>query len=85
MSAELFVCGRCIDESGLRDFVNEYAVSHECSFCCTTGSDAIAAPLEDVASHINQCLYREYDDAAIHLYFGYERLGLYRTALGEYG
>ena len=66
MDKEEFVCADCIDDEGLKDFIEGEATECTCSFCGAEAEDdePIAAPIEKVVDYINDCLYAEYDDAA---------------------
>ena len=59
-----YVCAECFADAALRSAVREMASFEECSFCDATGSEPIAAPLEDVVRHIHDCILKHYDDAA---------------------
>ena len=59
-----FVCAECFADEGIKNFIEGSAESNECSFCGTVADDPIAARFKDVAKHINDSLYQEYDDAA---------------------
>ena len=61
--ATQFVCNTCFSDSGLVDYITRNASEFSCSFCSKTDSDPISVQLVDVASHMNRCLYREYDIA----------------------
>lgn len=59
-----FVCASCFTDEGIKGFIEGALKSNECSFCGTEADEPIAAPFKDVATHINESLYQEYDDAA---------------------
>src|SRR5882672_1722857 len=59
-----YVCSNCFGDLALHDFVSGEAVECACDFCGDVSTEPIAAPLEEVAHHIEQCLRDEYDDAA---------------------
>lgn len=59
-----FVCASCFTDEGIKGFIEGALKSNECSFCGTVADEPIAAPFKDVATHINESLYQEYDDAA---------------------
>ncbi len=61
---ELFVCVNCFDDPGLVGFVENNAVTSNCSFCTSQSKKPIAAPVEDVSAYFIECLFREYDLAA---------------------
>ena len=56
-----FVCTECIDDSGIRGFIEANNVKSRCSFCEAT--DSIAALLDEVTEHMKDSLEYEYDDA----------------------
>ena len=58
-----FVCGDCINDDGIRDFISDQAEAGRCSFCQAVGCEPIAAPLDDVGEYINMCIRLEYGDA----------------------
>lgn len=60
---DLYVCGECFGDSGIRQFIEDNTTSSDCSFCGNHSEDLIAAPIDEVADYINQCLYEEYDMA----------------------
>lgn len=64
MHEDEFVCADCFDDEGLQAFVEGAATECKCSFCGAEDEEPIAAPVEEVADYINDCLYAEYDDAA---------------------
>lgn len=66
----LFVCTECIDDSGIRDFIDNNAIEAHCSFCDGKSNDSSVAFLDEVTKYMETCLMNEYDDAANH--FGYE-------------
>ena len=55
-----FVCKECIDEPGIRDFIENKAVDEECSYCKSKGIPV--APLYEVTGHMESCIEEEYDD-----------------------
>jgi hypothetical protein len=61
---ERYVCPACVDDAALKAFIESEAANEECSFCGTTSEEAIAAPLDELISHIRGCLLKEYDDPA---------------------
>jgi hypothetical protein len=58
-----FVCGECIEDEGLRDFIEGEARAKVCTFCGAESNDPIAAPLIELLLYISECLDREYDVA----------------------
>jgi len=58
------VCSACVADAALKDLIESAAEEEECSFCGVTSNEAIAAPIEELISHIRSCLYEEYDDPA---------------------
>lgn len=69
---ELYVCGECLNDTGLKTFVAANAEACGCSFCCKEGDHFIAAALDEVAQYIERCLFREYADANVELLFDKE-------------
>ena len=63
-SPNQFVCGDCIDNNGIRNFISANAAAYHCSFCRGASDEFIAAPLDDVGEYINRCLRDEYGDAS---------------------
>ncbi len=63
VNEDLYVCAECFGDSGIRRFIQDNATSNDCSFCGNHSKDPIAAPIDEVADYINQCLYEEYDMA----------------------
>lgn len=59
-----FVCASCFSDEGIRGFIEGALKSNTCSFCGEEADEPIAAPFREVAKHINDSLYQEYDDAA---------------------
>ena len=55
------VCTECIDDPGIRDFIESAETEGECSFC--DGQSTPVALLDEIAEHMRNCLYVEYDDA----------------------
>lgn len=58
-----FVCGDCITEPALRDLIEAYAESPECTFCGREDTGKIAAPVHVVAERVLEGLQHLYDDA----------------------
>jgi len=59
---EGYVCPACLDDTALKEFIETKAAKEECSFCGATSDEAIAAPLHDLVSFMERCLFKEYDD-----------------------
>lgn len=59
-----FVCSECFGDAALREFVEGEAVEDECDFCGEKADHAIAAPIDEVGRHIDECIREDYDDAA---------------------
>jgi HEPN/RES N-terminal domain 1 len=57
-----YVCSACVADPALKYLIESTAEEEECSFCGATSNQAIAAPIEELISHIQSCLYEEYDD-----------------------
>ena len=56
-----FVCHYCFFDSGLMSFIQENAVSNECSFCHTKCCGPIAALIDDVSKYFINCIRQEYN------------------------
>lgn len=54
------VCPQCVDDPDLQDFIRGYADAPECDFCGQRSDDDIAAPVEDLAQRIIECLNEAY-------------------------
>ena len=63
-SGDDYVCEKCFNDQGLKDFIVRNAESEECSFCGATAEEPIAAPLDEVINHIATCIAQYYDDPA---------------------
>ena len=59
-----YVCASCLGDDGLRDLIERETCEHFCTFCEAESTDPIAASLIEVLLYMNECLDREYDDAA---------------------
>lgn len=59
-----FVCPNCFSDGALSDIVRHHAKSKVCSYCRRKSTKDVAAPLDDVAEHIFDCLNQRYEDAA---------------------
>jgi hypothetical protein len=59
-----YVCTACINDDGIRSFIEGSAESDTCSFCGATSDDPIAAPVRDVARYMEQCLAPHFEDPA---------------------
>lgn len=59
-----YVCGDCFTDPGIKSFIESKASANTCQFCLNAGQIPIAASIGEVAEHINNCLYLEYDEAA---------------------
>ncbi len=64
---EQFVCVNCFDDLGLVKFIQANAGSDECSFCGSVDNAPIAAPIDEVSGHFQECLFTEYDLAGNEL------------------
>ena len=58
------VCEQCFDDLGISEFIENNAVSKKCYFCGASADVPIAASIQEVADYINECIKKEYDDAA---------------------
>ena len=56
-----YVCIFCVEDDGLRGFIEREAYANACTFCGKESTDPIAASLIEVLLYINECLSREYD------------------------
>ena len=61
------VCALCFADEGITDFILRRAELRQCSFCLYIDDVPRAAPFDEVADHIQECLYREYDRAGNQL------------------
>jgi hypothetical protein len=66
-AASDYVCAKCFNDEGLRQFVKNHAESEDCDFCGATADEPIAAPLDEVIEHIGHCIGAHYDDPANRL------------------
>jgi hypothetical protein len=62
-----YVCGECLQDKGLSDFVIDNALSKQCDFCGSTHEDPHAASLGDVIERMAECIAEEYNDPANEL------------------
>ena len=67
--AESLVCAYCFDDPGIRDFIKNGAEAGKCSYCLSSYSVPTVKSIDEVAKYINECLYKEYDEAANHLWY----------------
>jgi len=59
------VCADCFGDPGLAALVTASASELRCDFCGKKSkSKPIAAPVDDVVDHMNECISREYEDPA---------------------
>jgi RES domain-containing protein len=59
------VCGPYLGDRGLSEFVAGIASDLQCDFCGQeSGTDPIAAPVDDVVSYMEECISREYEGPA---------------------
>jgi hypothetical protein len=65
--AQSHVCDDCFADQAIKDLIAGEATQTSCDFCGAESDEPIAASLLEVALYINECLKREYDDAANHL------------------
>jgi hypothetical protein len=63
----IYVCQKCLDDKGLKQYICEMASADRCDYCGSEGDDLIAISVADLARHLEKCLLSEYDDAANHL------------------
>ena len=69
-SESKFVCAECFEDLGIRDFIEQNAMSTRCSFCDVSQNDVAVASFYDVVEHIETSLFYEWDNADNWL--GYE-------------
>ena len=62
-----FVCMYCFEDAGLIGFIRTHVSANECSFCSSSRSYPIAAPMHLVSEHFTRCLFQEYDLAVEQL------------------
>jgi RES domain-containing protein len=55
------VCGKCLQDPGVRHAIEFFASSPRCDFCGTSFRSDKAAPLRDVAAFVMGCLAQDYD------------------------
>lgn len=60
---ERHVCYECIDDLGLREFIESEAVNKRCDFCGKSSRKLIAAPLSEIVSYMKRCIEEHYCDA----------------------
>lgn len=58
------ICSKCVNESGLRDYVESQEGSEECAFCGNQGEDVATAPTEEVIDYVIQQILLHYEDPA---------------------
>jgi hypothetical protein len=58
-----YVCAACVEDAGLKGFIEGEACARCCTFCGAESPDPIAAPLVELLLYVNECLGREYDVA----------------------
>ena len=63
------VCGACLFDEGLAEFVADHASHTVCDFCERQEDEDFSASLGDVIEHMEECIYQEYTDAAGELPF----------------
>lgn len=61
------VCGKCLMNDTLAEFVEDSAIETKCDFCGQEKDSAFAASLDDVIEHIAECVAEEYTDPAEEL------------------
>lgn len=64
---ERFVCGECLCDDALAEFVSDHAVRNECEFCGTKRDTPFAASLGDVIEYMAGCINEVYTDPADEL------------------
>lgn len=61
---ERFVCGECLNDDALAEFVNDHAERNECEFCESKRDTPFAASLGDVIEYMAECISEVYTDPA---------------------
>ncbi len=62
-----YVCGECLPDECIRQFIAQNAVSRTCSYCARESGNSIAADVSKVAEFIEAGLKSEFGDAVEHL------------------
>ena len=57
------VCSNCVDDRGLKEFIDRNLDSTECTFCKRTADEPIATGMTNLSDYVLECLETEYDDA----------------------
>ena len=58
-----YVCIFCVEDGGLRGFIESKAYAKTCTFCGAESTDPIAVSLSEILPYISECLSSEYDAA----------------------
>ncbi len=67
------VCIECINEPGIREFIQQDETNGDCLFC--EGRSTSVAALDDIVEHMRISLGYEYDDALEWLFYDHEEGG----------
>ena len=59
---ERHVCGECLNDNALAEFVSDHAEHNECEFCGTKQDAPFAASLGDVIEYMAECIREVYTD-----------------------
>ena len=57
------ICSDCVDDRGLKEFIDRNLDSTECTFCQKTAEKPIATGMTNLSDYVLKCLETEYDDA----------------------
>ncbi|MEA4879260.1 MAG: HEPN-associated N-terminal domain-containing protein [Dehalococcoides mccartyi] len=60
--ADKYVCGECVTDYAIKEFIAQNAFSEKCSYCSNKSDEPIAAPLEEVIEFMREGLETEWDD-----------------------
>lgn len=62
LSNNQLVCSNCIDEYGIKSFIEENASNSECSYCQENGSNTKSCNIDLVVEYILNCVRSEWGD-----------------------
>jgi hypothetical protein len=58
---DLFVCDKCFENYGIKDFIRQNAVYYKCSFCKrNTKTNTISIHINDFISYLLECISSEW-------------------------
>lgn len=63
-AGDKFVCADCFDDYAIKAFICSHVSEATCSYCGRAEGELIAAPIDEVLSHIADGINSEYEDAA---------------------